>query len=156
MAIFILKFILIALVIAIIASILYSLNTDETEIDSITSDIEYINSIKELPTTKKLTLFIKKNHISEVEFISDNGYYTIIQYKFNKALRKKQPQYKVTTFNVVIYKNGKQIIEHEAIYYQDLYLSTDGIISDIDGFVRSSINSIYRECIEYKSSLFTL
>ena len=153
---YILKIILMLVGALILGIIIYLIGNKDNEKILPQSEIEYINSLTQLPKTQKLTLFIKKNHISEVEFVLDSGYYVIIQYKFDKALRRKQPQYKITTFDVIIYKNNKQIIEHDAIYYQNLYLSTDGVISDIDGFVRSSINSIYKECMEYKSSLFTL
>jgi hypothetical protein len=153
---YILKIILMLVGILILGIIIYLISNKDNEEILPQSEIEYINSLKQLPTMKKLILFIKKSHISEVEFVLETGYYAIIQYKFDKALRRKQPQYKITTFDVIIYKNNKQIIEHDAIYYQNLYLSTDGVISDIDAFVRSSINSIYKECMEYKSSLFTL
>jgi hypothetical protein len=144
---YILKVILILIGILIIGIIIYLLNNKENENILPQSEIEYINSLKQLPTMKKFTLFIKKNHISEVEFISENGYYIIIQYKFDKAFRRKQPQYKITTFDVVIYKNNKQTIQRDASYYQNLYLCTDGIISDIDNFVKFAINNIYKEFI---------
>ncbi len=150
---YVLKITLIIVGVLIIGIIIYLIDAEDDNKESKQSEVEYINSLNQLPSAKKFILFIEKNHISEIQSISEKGYSVIIEYKLEKAFRRKQPQYKLIKFDVIIYKNNKQIIEHNATHYQDLII--DEIVSDIDNLVQSAISKIYQECIEYKSSIFS-
>ena len=147
--IYFVKIMLVSVGIAIIIRIIYLMQKND---DTISSDIEYINSLKNLPKHNSLILLIKKNEISETSYISKIEYTATINYKFDRLTQKEDTEYTLVRFDVIIYKNNRQITEHHANYYQKLYFShgIEDKISNIDNFVKSSLNDIYQECMEYK------